>query len=282
MKTLKPILQIFVVGIFASAGLNHTKAQETTVVESPTVAPQVQQFLQPNNTDYLRNSQVLGIPTSHCGHVIDLMMSNRVRQQTRQIGTPEIYLPHLTVGTKTGDLELLCVQLVCDGDHCTGPIVEIGMKNNSAVPIGNFQVSVVGVLGQIQPHSPTMTVKIDRMECGEEKHIHVQLPATCMSIPCSSGQVVFDTLIVALDSFDELMECDELNNVRLVKRCDIPAVITQVTTPVESVPAAPAPAVPAAPVPDVPTDSGSLPGNLDLDDLELGDAKSLLFRKRVR
>jgi len=270
-------------GFLFAVGLSHAQAQ---------------QFLQPANAQYLQHSQVLGIPTSHCGHVIDLLMTNRMRQQSNQVGTPEVHLPHLTVGTKTGDLELLCVHLVCDGDATKGPVFQISMRNNSTVPIGNFRVSVVGVIGQIQVHSPTATIRIPRMECGEETQIQVQLPVTCMSMHCASGAAEFDTVFVALDSFDQLVECDELNNVQILTRCDVPLLVAETapSTPVPSAPAespgvvapgvtapaAPAPDVPApvSPAPDTPAPETSPLDNLDLDTLDLGEAQSLLFRTK--
>lgn len=269
MNTINLTLKALALGMMVSAGMGQTMAQNT--------APQIQTFMQPDNVSELRQSQILGIPTSHCGNVIDLMMTNRMRQQTNQIGTPEIYMPHLTVGTKTGDLELLCVSLVCDGDQCKGPVFQIGMKNNSIVPIGNFQVSIVGVLGQIHVHSPTMTVRIDRMECGEEKHIQMQLPVTCMSMFCATGQTTFDSVVVALDSCDALLECNELNNIQILKRCDIPLLITETVTLAPEI-AAPGP-VPTTPVPITPIEQGQPPlEGLDLEKLDLGNAKNLLFR----
>lgn len=271
MNTRNIALQAFALGLIVSAGIGQSMGQQP--------GPQIQTFMQPDNVNELRQSQALGIPTSNCRHVIDLMMTNRMRQQTNQVGTPEIYLPHLTVGTKTGDLELLCVNLVSDGDHCQGPVFQIGMRNNSTVAIGNFKVSLVGIVGQIQMHSPTMTVTIDRMECGEEKHIQVQLPVTCMSIPCAGGEAAFDSLVVAVDSCDELLECNELNNIQVLKRCDISLLVaeTAAPAPVEVAPT-PVPQAPVSPAPD--QTEGSTLEDLDLENLDLGgDSKSLLFRR---
>lgn len=247
--------------VMASTGIGPSIAQEP--------APLIQTFMQPDNLHELRQSEVLGIPTSSCHNVIDLMMTNRMRQQSNQPGTPEIHLPHLTVGTKTGDLELICVNLVCDGDHRKGPVFQIGMHNNSSVPIGNFRVSLVGIRGQIHVHSPTTTITIDRMECGEQKHIQVQLPVTCMSLPCAGGPTAFDSLVVAVDSCDELVECDELNNVQILKRCDIDLLAAEPAAPAESIP---------DPTPDMVAPEESYPlENLDLDKIDYGDARNLLF-----
>jgi hypothetical protein len=274
MRSHNSALKLVAMGIVISASISQLQAQQETVPAQ--VGPT--QFLQPANTDQLRHSQVLGIPTSHCGHVIDLLMTNRMRQQTGYAGHGEVHLPHLTVGLKPGDLELLCVHLVCEGDAHKGPIFQIGMRNNSCVPIGNFKVSVVGVLCQIQVHSPTATVCIPRMEAGEETQIQVQLPLTCMAMGPVAQPVAFDTLIVALDSYDELLECDELNNVQILNRAEIGPLVAEVPVPDTTQPVDPAPAVPA---PEVPQDGDTSPlDGLDLDNLDLNQAQNLLSRSR--
>lgn len=276
MRTQPTAIRLVAMGIVISVAVGQAVAQPA-VAPAQVAAPQVRQFLQPDNPTLLRNYQVLGLPTSYCGHVIDLLNTNRLRQETGFTGDGEVFLPHLTAGLKPGDLELLCVHLVCEGDACKGPIFQIGMRNNSCVPIGNFKVSVVGVLCQIDVHSPAATVCIPRMEAGEETQIQIQLPATCMCMGLVGQQAAFDTLIVALDSYDELLECDELNNVQILKRAEIgvlvaqaPAVAPAPADPVETTPA-PAPVQPVVPdtTPTDPTDG------LDLDNLDLSSAQSL-------
>lgn len=282
MRSRHSALKLVAMGMIISASIGQVQAQQETV-PAQAGTPQIRQFLQPANTDLLRNSQVLGIPTSHCGHVIDLLMANRLRQQAGHAGYGEVQLPHLTVGLQPGDLELQCVHLVCDGDAHQGPIFQIGMKNNSCVPIGNFSVSVVGVLCQIQVHSPTATVRIPRMEAGEETQIQIQLPVGCMSMGLVGQQAAFDTLIVAVDSYDEMLECDELNNVQILNRAEIGLLVAETPVPDTTAPVNPAPAdpAPAVPTPEVPQDGDTSPlDGLDLDNLDLNQAQSLLFRSR--
>ena len=137
----------------------------------------------------------------------------------------------------------------------------------------------VGVHCQIDVHSPSTTICIARMEPCEEKLIHVQLPVTCMAMGPVGQQAAFDTLIVALDSCDELLECDELNNVRILKRCDI--VVAVAETPVAAQPApvpapAPAPGVATPPAPEAPVEKESSPlDDLDLDNLQLDNVRTL-------
>lgn len=276
MRTQLTAIRLVAMGMLISAGAGRATAQQT-VAPAQVAAPQIRQFLQPNDPTLLRNYRVLGLPTSYCGHVIDLLNINRIRQETGYTGDGEVFLPHLTAGLKPGDLELLNVHLVCDGDAGEGPIFQIDMKNNSCVPIGNFKVSVVGVLCQIDAHSPAANVCIPRMEPGQITQIQIQLPVTCMCMGPAGQQAAFDTLIVALDSYDELLECNELNNVQILKRAEISLLVaeTPVTAPVDPVETTPTP-VPAQPVTPETTPTDPTDG-LDLDNLDLGSVQSLQF-----
>lgn len=280
MLSHQTVLKLVALGLVISTSCARTNAQQSP---APDGTPQVRQFLQQTNVNDVRSHQILGIPTSHCGHVIDLMMRNRMRAQFNTNGTEELHLPHLTVGLRPGDLQLQCVHLVCDGDAHNGPIFQIGMKNNSAVPIGNFKVSVVGVLCQIDVHSPSATICIPRMEAGEETQIQIQLPVNCMAMGPYHQRCEFDTVVVALDSFDELLECDELNNVQILKRQEIALLVTQ---PVQTAPVLETPVVPAVPAVPAPQEQPSPLDGLDLDKLNLdggnqndGEAQSLLLRR---
>ena len=294
--TFKLVVLFMAVATSRNQGVAQTSASLSVQrTGSVVAASDVQTFLQPTNGQQLLHDQILGLPTSDCRHVIDLLMTNRLRQQTNNAGTPEVFLPHLTFGQPTGDLQLLSVHLVSDGDGVQGPIFQVGLRNHSTVAIGDFRISLVGVLGQIHVHSPTATICIPRMECGEERVVQIQLPATCLALPCAVGTAAFDTLIVAVDSFDELVECDELNNVQILRRCDVPAVVVEapVTEPLTAAPenlvqpadpgapAAPAvplaPEQPAAPAPENPRSSPL--DQLDLDQLDLNEAQNLLFRR---
>lgn len=283
----QPALALAAMGLVIAASCQPAVAQLRPGAQQPIAQqpvqragiPQVRKFLQQSNINDVRRLQVLGIPTSHCGHVIDLMMKNQMRSRLQINGTEQLHLPHLTIGLNPGDLELLCIHLVCDGDAQAGPIFQIGMKNNSRVPIGNFRVSLVGVLCQIQPHSPSATVCIPRMEAGEETQIQIQLPVNCMTMGPLHQQAEFDTVIVALDSHDELLECDELNNVQILKRAEVGLLVTQ--QPVQPLPVAPAP----APAPPTPAPAPSPLDGIDLDKLDLApggdesEAQSLLLRR---
>ena len=278
----KSALAFAALGLVICAGCRPAYAQQQPFIESAGT-PQIRQFMQPSNLNDVRRSQVLGMPTSDCGHVVDLIMKNQIRSKFQTNGTEQLHLPHLTVGLQPGDLELLCIHLVCDGDAQRGPIFQIGMKNNSNVPIGNFRVSLVGVLCQIHPYSPSATVCIARMEAGEETQIQIQLPVDCMSMGPLHQRTEFDTVIVALDSHDELLECDELNNVQILRRAEVGSLMTQ---PIQVQPAPQTPVAPTPiPSPPAPEESPSPLDGIDLDKLDLGqgseesEAQSLLLRR---
>lgn len=89
---------------------------QTTVAQVPTIVPSAA-FADP------RASQILGVPESHCGHVIDLLIRNRVRQQTGAVGAelaPGLLLSRPPSSNSFGDLELINVQLVTDGGPESG------------------------------------------------------------------------------------------------------------------------------------------------------------------
>lgn len=230
------------------------------------------------NTQYQRSSLLLGIPTSFCGHVMDLMMHNRMRQQTGRVGTPEIRLPHLSVGSPTGDLVLCGVHLVSAETDCAGPVFQLTLQNNSTVPIGNFDVTIVGVLGRITPTSPMAEETVDRMEPGQQRCVTLQLPVTCLAMGPVHQRCSFDTLVVAVDSRDCLIENDELNNVQILPRHNIgPMVVAEQndqSQPSSSVPLAPVNAVPDGGAPMAPGERNPL-DNVDLDHPDRDQKQSL-------
>ena len=117
----RSVLQLVALALLATISASRLKAQQadSSVSSRPSG---IQQFLQPDNSNNLRTNQLLGIPTSYCGHVINLMMTNQPRERSGLNGSEELQLPHLTVGLKPGDLELQYVHLVCEGDSCKGPV----------------------------------------------------------------------------------------------------------------------------------------------------------------
>lgn len=232
----------------------------------------------PQDPVFHRSGQLLGLPTSDCRHVIDMMMQHRIRQQTGQIGTPSIRLPHLTVDSPAGDLALCGVHEVTPATGCAGPVLQVTLQNNSVVPIGNFWVTIVGVLGRIDPASPTAEHRVDRMEPGQQLCVTLQLPVTCMNLGPVLQRCPFDTLVVAVDSRDCLLENNEVNNLQVLPRQSIPSVVQPVPQEIsEGTPPAQIPVAPAAPV--APGDRDPLQ-NSDLDQQDPSRPLDLQLRFR--
>lgn len=226
----------------------NTVTTQTTIATTPTIVTSTL------NSDP-RTNLILGIPESHCGHVIDLLIRNRMRQQSGAIGAelaPGLVLSRSPLANSIGDLELIDVRLVSDGGPGAGPTIQVTVRNTSAFAVGNFQISIVGVLGQIHVQCPTVRGTVSQIPAGSTSSFNLQLPASAMAMGFQ-GQpsAPFDTIVVAVDSFDELVEANELNNVQILRRNELQplTVVTEVTTSVA------APATPATIAPSVPTDT---------------------------
>lgn len=226
---------------------------------------------------------VLGFDQPDCCHVIDLLMRNRICKSMGLLpGTP---LPHLASTSQLGDLVLLDVHLVAEGDAAQGPVYQVSFRNAGQCAIRDFRISVVGVLCRITPTSPCRMVNVSCIEAGETKCVEIQLPTTAMAMGTFATQPQpFDTLIVAIDSFDELVECNESNNVAILKRAEIALVIADGPANPAAAPNPPADATPAPteePTPDTTPGDKAIPsplGNIDLDDLDLDDKQETALR----
>lgn len=224
---------------------------------------------------------VLGLDHPSSCHVIDLLMHNRIRKSIgHEMGVmPGAPLPYGTAGPQPGDLELLEVNMVAECDGPQGPVYQVSFRNTSCFAVRDFRISIVGVLCRIDPTSPCTMVGIPCIDAGETKCIEIQLSATAMTMgPAGAQPVTFDTLIVALDSLDELIECNELNNVAILNRAEIGMLAIETPAPGVAAPrtTAPAEAVPA-PISGDTTNPSPLE-NIDLDELDLGDAEESALR----
>ena len=171
---------------------------------------------------------------SDCGHLIELLLANKFRQNTFQNGAE--LAPGLALGSpwqqRLGDLELLSVYGDGTIDPRNGPVFEVALRNNSQEVLENVTVSAVAVLGQIHGQSPTTVLSIGRIEAAESISIRIQLAASSMVMgPVGTPVMPFETLVVAIDSFDELVESNELNNVSILRRSEIPILPLAVVVP---------------------------------------------------
>jgi len=246
-----------------------TVTTQTAIAAAPTIVTSTS-FADP------RTSQILGVPESHCGHVIDLLIRNRMRQQSGAVGTelaPGLLLSRPPSANQFGDLELVDVSLVTDGGSACGPVIQVTVRNNSAIAVGNFQISIVGVLGQIHAHCPTARGTVTQIPAGAVAPFQLQLPASAMTMGFQGQPMTpFDTIVTAIDSFDELMEANELNNVRIIRRGELlpltPPPVVEAVAPA-AVPVAPEMTTPADSAIPSPTEPASPLDGIKFEDLQL-------------
>ncbi|QEG38439.1 hypothetical protein [Roseimaritima ulvae] len=240
---------------------------------------------------------VLGSQRS-CAHVIDLMLrygSGGVKNYPATGGLiqPTAFGPALVPHTELGDLQLVSVTAVSDGDATCGPSFAVTVRNDSHRDVCDFHITIVGVLHRIHPWSPTTVHCVEKICAGQTVECQISLPVEALSMGRAGAQVLcFQTLVVAVDSYDQLLECDESNNVSVLTAADLPrAVVTgqsvEVETNTTTAPATENPAGPAAggtgpqtAQPDQPVDSNpeSNLDDLDFDNLDLGEATAAVSR----
>ena len=186
------------------------------------------------------------------------------------------------VQPQLSDLELVSVCLANPGDVDHAPTYAITIANHGNIDICHFKVSIVAALCKIHQFCPTTTIRIDKVCPGESVTVEVALPFAALAMGDCNHRNPFDTLIVAIDAFDQIVECNELNNILILKRTAIVVADAQTettveeTTTTETLPATPgianggnaqtAPA-PSAPAPD--QRKASPLDNIDLDNLDL-------------
>jgi hypothetical protein len=165
-----------------------------------------------------------GFNRSGCGNVIQMLMQSYFSRGF----VPPVAQGGWVMGPAgpmfiqgPGDLQLLDVQMISDGGPQQGPLYQVSFRNNSKVMASNFRISLVAVLGQIQQSSPIVTVDVPQVAAGQIGTVQVQTPALAMAMGPAGNVVPFDTLVVALDSFHELIESNELNNIAVLKRADV-------------------------------------------------------------
>lgn len=191
-----------------------------------------------------------------------------------------------------GDLELLEVGMLSDATPEQGPLYQVTIRNHSRFDAEHFRVSIVAVLGAIAVDSPSVTVNVDSIPAGETATLQIQLPVTVMALgPEGAEPAPFETIVVAIDSFDELMERNEVNNIATLKRAEVKLIEVGAAVATEEVSAAPAAPQEGAPAPQAPApESAPAPETeeldpteeISIDDLTVGEAdeaKKLFVRQ---
>lgn len=131
------------------------------------------------------------------------------------------------------ELELTDVNLVSDGSASAGPTYRVAFRNNGPVASYPFKVSLVAVLGTIHDLSPIAAASIPTLAPNAVGNVEIQLPANVMTMGVPTQPLVpFDTLVASVDSFNQVPETNELNNLAVMKRVAIPtAVVTPAVVP---------------------------------------------------
>jgi len=230
-----------------------------------------------------------------CNHVIEMLLRKYDHDrfgggivQPAPIVHRGPYGDHV-VQHELSDLELVSVGLLDAGGSDYAPTYGITIANHGKVDICHFKVSAVAVLGKIHEFCPTTTIKIDKICPGESMTAEVQLPFAALAMDNCEHRNPFDTLVVAIDALDQVVECNEVNNIVILQRTGI-TVIEETTesttveqTTVENsttteVPPSATDNVQAAPAPSAPGPDGNAPAqkpspldNIDLDNLDLSD-----------
>lgn len=296
----------------APAPATTTVASQTAVATTSTTTVAAQMNLLPARTVLGSMLQTFNSPPgfggrSRCGHVIDMLMEQHL--QTQFFGANAVNMQQQAsivtfdqfgrpIVSRLGDLRLISVEMITDATAEMGPLYEVTLLNDSLRPAEDFRVSIVAVHGGILPNSPTVTMNVDAIAAGGTATLQVQMPQACLAIEVTGqAPAPFDMLVVAIDSFDELMEANELNNVAVLERSAIviettttteAAVTTEVAPAATATPAPPAEDAPAvaAPVDGAGAPATNPPGEndapdanatpaptdkLDLDNLDIDD-----------
>ncbi len=238
-----------------------------------------------------------------CSHVIDLMLRYGGRGANRYHSSgdliqPTAYGPAVVPHAEIGDLELVSVTVHSEGDASCGPTFGVTVRNHSQREVSDFQISIVGVLHRLHPWSPTTVHTVDKICAGEVLECQISLPVEALSMGRAGEQVLcLQTVVVAIDSYDQLVECDESNNLKVVALADLPrAVLVSEQVGGETAPASVVPDNSTDPGIDVTPDSNqpaqpSQPGDanpdanpessiddLDFNNLDLSEAAAAVSR----
>lgn len=167
-----------------------------------------------------------------CDHVISLLLRHGVNNDA-DIATPNNAFhplgPVAIPAADLGDLQLISIArhgAIADG---CGPAFDLVIKNCSTRDVCGSRVTIVGLFGRIHPTSPNVTARIDSIPAGQAVQVTVTLPIECLAMGNLNGQMIaFNRVLVAVDSFDQFMECNEANNLRVFDAGSISMISTEV------------------------------------------------------
>ncbi|MCO8124716.1 hypothetical protein NHH03_23455 [Stieleria sp. TO1_6] len=190
---------------------------------------------------------------TRCDHVIGLLMRYGVNNDSDAVAARYLPGPIQIPTEELGDLQLVSIQRHPSAAAGCGPALDVVIQNCSTRDVCGSRLTVVALLGRICPTSPNVTSTIDSLPAGEAVQVTVTLPPEALAMGNLNGQAIaFDRILVAVDSYDQFMESNEANNLRVLDATEVPEIaVTAASLPAEAVPAeaVPAEAVPAEAVP---------------------------------
>ncbi|MCC9602821.1 hypothetical protein LOC67_19900 [Stieleria sp. JC731] len=190
---------------------------------SATCAPEP--FLSTASADGIDLHRLMSGP-DRCDHVISLLMRYGVNNDVDQYSNMQVYHPLGPIQLPTselGDLQLVSIAKLADVHPGCGPTFEVTIKNCSTRAVHGMRLTLVGLLGRICPTSPSVTEKIDCLAAGAIVQLNVSLPVEAMAMGQYNGAPIpMNRLLVAVDSYDQFMESNEANNLKVMEMGAIP------------------------------------------------------------
>ncbi len=180
-----------------------------------------------SNAQHVLTSQVVQ-NVSYCDHVIEQIARHGVNNSVDTSGGASMFHPSpfgsfAVPQQEFGDLEVVSVSQFEHIDATCGPKISVVVHNNSLRKVCSFQVSAVAIFGHICSRSPNATVRVEAIEPGQAFEVCLQLPIEALAMGNRNGQVLgFQRLVVVIDSYDELLETNEANNVKAFDAAAIP------------------------------------------------------------
>lgn len=161
-----------------------------------------------------------------CDHVISLLLRHGVNNDSNQANAMNTFHPLGPIAIPAadlGDLELVSVSRRSETVAGCGPSFDVVMKNCSTRDVCGSRITLVGLFGRILPSSPNVTAKVESLPAGQAVQMTLTLPIESLAMGNLNGQMIgFNRLLIVIDSFDQFMESNEANNLRVFDVAAIP------------------------------------------------------------
>ena len=161
-----------------------------------------------------------------CDHVFPLLMRHGVNNDCPVGAAAAVVHPLGPVAipaAELGDLQIVSIAKHAEITAGCGPSFDLIVKNCSTRDVCDVRVTMVALLGRILPTSPSVTLKIASLPAGQAMQFTITMPIESLAMGNLNGQAIpFNRVLLVLDSFDQFMESNEANNLRLFDAATIP------------------------------------------------------------